>query len=407
MWPLVALLSPELAADADVLRNLTVAGWHYVHVVRTIKSPAAALDAESVRAATGKALQPHKMDVFTKFRIFEMVEFDRVLFLDADTVVVSNVDHLLVDSELEYAAVPSLVHMADCVNRTEHDRSYLFEYKEREYCQGHTLEPYHGISDMAYSNTGVLVIKPSLHTFAKLLDLLSRELSFNDSCIGTHGCNDQRLINIYYHERAEHAERLGLAYNVDCDQLVDEDYVNNTFEPKIGESRTIYLLCAPLRSPLRTLEQVHYRGHSKPWVLDDDADRCRWKERDRCGSFAWAFEKFERQYLRQVRGIERGNVDQFLKQRCRRGPRRLTDEERESLRRDKRKCRTNCVLADGVSRRNTTKCDKFCKDFDARQALNRERAFMSPQELAAIHNTFVGQKEKRRRERAARRKSKT
>ena len=107
------LISPDLAKNADVLRNLTVAGWNYVHIVETIKSPAAQLTAEQVRNSTGKALQLHKMDVFTKFRIFQMTDFNRLLFLDADTVVMSNVDHLLIETAKEYAAVPSLVHMTD------------------------------------------------------------------------------------------------------------------------------------------------------------------------------------------------------------------------------------------------------------------------------------------------------
>ena len=51
------------------------------------------------------------------------------------------------------------------------------------------------------------------------MSLLDKEMSFNDSCIGTHGCNDQRLINIYYHNHPHLAEKLGLTYNVDCDQV--------------------------------------------------------------------------------------------------------------------------------------------------------------------------------------------
>ena len=35
-------------------------------------------------------------------------------------------------------------------NRTVEDESYLFDYKEREYCQAHTLSPYHGIKNMKY-----------------------------------------------------------------------------------------------------------------------------------------------------------------------------------------------------------------------------------------------------------------
>ena len=107
------------------------------------------------------------------------------------------------------------------------------------------------------------MIEPSQTTFDNLLNLLANELTFADSCIGTHGCNDQRLLNIYYHQNPHKHARLGLTYNIDCDQYVDKAFVNRSFVARI----------------------VHYRGHSKPWVLDNEADRCRWKERDRVRRF--------------------------------------------------------------------------------------------------------------------------
>lgn len=113
MWPLIALLSQELAHDNDVLQNLTIAGYNFIHVVDRIDNPARALDPIVVKKETGRSIQPHKMDVFTKFRIFQLTAFDRILFLDADTVVVENVDHLLMQ-EQPYGVVPSLAHQKEC-----------------------------------------------------------------------------------------------------------------------------------------------------------------------------------------------------------------------------------------------------------------------------------------------------
>ena len=122
--PLIALLSHELAHDA--MRNLTIAGFHFVHVVERIDNPARALDPDAVKQQTGRAIQPHKMDVFTKFRVFQMTGFDRLLFLDADTIVVSNVDHLLYQHE-SYGVVPSLVHRHECDDKGEESHQFYFK----------------------------------------------------------------------------------------------------------------------------------------------------------------------------------------------------------------------------------------------------------------------------------------
>jgi alpha-N-acetylglucosamine transferase len=127
VWPLIALVSNALSRDADVVRNLTLAGFTFMHVVDTIDSPARVLDAPTVKKETGRAIQPHKMEVFTKFRVFQMIAFDRVLFLDADTVVLSNIDHLLHQHE-PYGVVPSLVHDRECDVADEYNKQFAFMY---------------------------------------------------------------------------------------------------------------------------------------------------------------------------------------------------------------------------------------------------------------------------------------
>jgi alpha-N-acetylglucosamine transferase len=355
VWPTVAVLSRALASDADVIQNLTIAGFNFVHVVDTIENPARYLPPERVAAlrAAGKSMQAHKMDVFTKLRVFEMTQFDRVLLLDADTVIVGAIDHLLYE-EKPYAVVPSLVHAGECTNRSELDRRFLFEYKDRVYCQSHALTPYHGIADLAISNTGVVVLAPSLDVFDGLMTLLARELDFDDTCIGTHGCNDQRLLNVYYHSRQNQVARLGLIYNVDCDQLHDEAFINGSFEPAI----------------------IHYRGHKKPWALDDESTRCDWRERDRCGAFVSTYEKFERLWLRTVLKLDKAQVDALYDPgRCRRTP-RMTEEEKLHMKRDKAKCRQKCVIDDST-RRGGDKCDKFCKWFPTMTVRNGSSALPS------------------------------
>jgi hypothetical protein len=99
--------------------------------------------------------------------------------------------------------------------------------------------------DLKHHNTGAMLLKPSLAVFDELVRLMHAELTHADTCIGQAGCNDQRVINVYYHARP-HAT-LELTYNIFCDQLLGLGWTMERFDPAV----------------------VHYRGGSKPWVLSN------------------------------------------------------------------------------------------------------------------------------------------
>jgi alpha-N-acetylglucosamine transferase len=74
----IVLVTPDVEAPAR--ERLAKRGWH-LRDVESIVNPAA-----------DQQLFPRFASVFTKLRAFELVEFDRVVLLDADTLVLQNVD---------------------------------------------------------------------------------------------------------------------------------------------------------------------------------------------------------------------------------------------------------------------------------------------------------------------------
>jgi alpha-N-acetylglucosamine transferase len=293
--PIVALVSADLARNVAVLERLAVAGFDYAVVVATVDNPAHASPLAETRGKKADRVQDHKRDVFTKLRVFALTAYEQILFVDADCVVRRNIDHLLLErGDVAFAFAPSLQALDKC-----DDATYRFRDNGVEWCQSHSRELYHGTMDLRHHNSGVMLLKPSQAVFDDLLRLMQLELQQNDTCIGQPGCNDQRVINVYYHTRA-HAT-LELTYNIFCDQLLGLGMSVDAFDPAV----------------------VHYRGKSKPWALDkfhfephgdaaaepnallraarderalravfgvEASDAEAWRAKDRCGSFSRVLE---------------------------------------------------------------------------------------------------------------------
>lgn len=79
------------------------------------------------------------LDNFIKLRLWEMDEYDRVVFLDADTIVVRNIDKLF--DYPEFSAAPNV---------------------------------YETLADFHRLNSGVFVAKPSKHTYEAMLSELDQ-----------------------------------------------------------------------------------------------------------------------------------------------------------------------------------------------------------------------------------------
>jgi hypothetical protein len=293
-WPLTCLLPAELASDAQVRFNLTAAGFNYVRVVDEIINPA---------ITVGKLSQIHKTGIFTKLVVFDLIEYDQLIYLDADTVVNRNIDELFASTKEEFAAVPEIMARKAC----DDDASeHLFVEEGVEYCRSHSKTPYHG-RVYVYSNSGVMVVRPRRATFDALLALLRDEVTHDDSCIGQPGCNDQRLINIYFSRRRY--RQLPLLYNVYCDKYLTEQYVGVPYV-------------------------FHYRGGNadkwsvvsdgmKPWIMEPGSDALSWI--DLCHRFLDNHIEFERRWAlalpiaSEARALSRRDLEQqyiALRQVC-------------------------------------------------------------------------------------------
>ena len=153
--PRVALVTHDISATARA--RLLHLGWQ-LRDIDPIENPAA-----------DRLLFPRFGAVFAKLRAWELVEFERVVLLDADTLVLQNVDDLF--DRREFAAAPD------------------FFLPDR-------------------FNSGVMVLEPSTDTFRRMIDTLS--------VADTYDGGDQGFLNTFfagwYAMPVEH--RLPVGYNM-------------------------------------------------------------------------------------------------------------------------------------------------------------------------------------------------
>lgn len=154
--PRVVMVTSDVSAEARAA--LTEQGW-WIRDIEPIKSPHS--DQEAIYARYAHS--------FTKLRVFELVEFDKVVFLDADTVVLSSIEELF--------DRPSLSAAPD------------FFMPDR-------------------FNSGVMVLDPSQRVFDELMNELGNSPSYDGG--------DQGLLNSHWPNwwsmPVEH--RLSPAYNL-------------------------------------------------------------------------------------------------------------------------------------------------------------------------------------------------
>ncbi len=118
----------ELGAELRSVAHLpTSDAFNQRHAKKNIHSKSPFLKGEKPKFHT-------PLDNFIKLRLWEMTEFDRVIFLDADTIVVRNIDKLF--AYPEFSAAPNV---------------------------------YETLADFHRLNSGVFVAKPSRATYENML----------------------------------------------------------------------------------------------------------------------------------------------------------------------------------------------------------------------------------------------
>lgn len=152
--PRVVMVSGDVSAATCA--KLVADGW----LVRPV---------EPLHSAMAKPLFPRFDDVFAKLRAWQLTEFDKVVLLDADTLVLQNIDDLF--ARPYFAAAPDFL-MPDRFN------------------------------------SGVLVLDPSERVFAQMLVQLDHADSYDGG--------DQGFLNSFYHDwyAMPVAHRLPAGYNL-------------------------------------------------------------------------------------------------------------------------------------------------------------------------------------------------
>ncbi len=162
-WPRIALVTPGVTSQDRT--RLSHAGWE-IHPTTQLQT------SEAFRARHSREAQHRKspftkgekppfhdpLDNFCKLRLWQMTDYKRIVFLDADTLVIRNVDRLF--GYPEFSGAPNL---------------------------------YASLADMHRLNSGVFVAQPSETTFTAMMSALDAPDAYWPR-------TDQTFLQDYFHQ---------------------------------------------------------------------------------------------------------------------------------------------------------------------------------------------------------------
>nr|XP_042709586.1 glycogenin-1 isoform X1 [Chrysemys picta bellii] len=166
----------------------------------------------------------------TKLHCWELTQYSKCVFMDADTMVLSNIDELFEKEELSAAPDPG---WPDCFN------------------------------------SGVFVYRPSIETYNHLLQLATEKGSFDGG--------DQGLLNTFFSSWAttDINKHLPFIYNLSSISLYSYLPAFKAFTPRAEETGSIsQLLRREPGHPRRfgsNAKVVHFLGRMKPWNYTYDS----------------------------------------------------------------------------------------------------------------------------------------
>ena len=181
-YPLTVLITDDVGAPTcEIMRQL---GINY-ELIDTISMPDVLYE-ENIKIH--RQFTNTWRNCFTKFKIFDLTQFDKIIFLDADVMVLKNLDDLFARS-----------HMTACI-----DGEYF------------NIWP-----DYLHFNAGCMVIEPSHETYLNLLETL-KTINHNEYK-RLEVIADQEVLNFYYKDWAKKKElHLNKYYNIFAPYIQDD-----------------------------------------------------------------------------------------------------------------------------------------------------------------------------------------
>lgn len=159
----------------------------------------------------------HWKNTFDKLNIFSLTEYEKIIYLDLDFLILSNIDHLF--------SIDKFSMVSDCQD------------EKKYYC------------------SALMIIKPNITDYNNLIKICMNNLNNKVADIG-----DQDIINSYF----ENINVLDVKYNcirgINDEKIETYDYIFN----RMIEKRTIRI-CYYSPTPII----IHYYGKTKPFMLNE------------------------------------------------------------------------------------------------------------------------------------------
>jgi alpha-N-acetylglucosamine transferase len=129
-------------------------------------------------------------DVMAKLRLWELVDYNRVLFLDADTLVLKNMDGVFSDPAGKHRKRRAIDYKKNEENEADLPETYVFGSRQEVLHTNHAIPPV----PWPYFNAGFLMLSPDMKLFEYYTSLLEVEGKFDSTY------PEQNLLNYAHRE---------------------------------------------------------------------------------------------------------------------------------------------------------------------------------------------------------------
>ena len=161
----------------------------------------------------------HWGNTFDKLHLFGLTNFSKLVYLDSDMIVLSNLDHLFEKPHLSAVAAGQLEH-----------------------------------PDWTRLNSGLMVIEPEAQLPVKMIGAMDLAIAVV-SALGSNKIGDQDVVNAYYPDWPDRKDlHLDEGYNIfysDLDAYIDQHG---------------YQMLADNNHSLKNVHVIHFVGPQKPWM---------------------------------------------------------------------------------------------------------------------------------------------